>query len=442
MREAVVVTVGAGLRESWQVPTATAALDATVTVPGSKSQTARLLVLAALADGPSRLTAPLHARDTELMAAALRTLGHGVASAGDDWVVTPGKPPSDPPPGVLEVAVGNSGTVTRFLPAVAALGSGDVRFDGDPRIRERPVGPLIDALRQLGVEIDDGGRGALPLNVHGHGSLPGGNTTLDASVSSQLVSGLLLAAPRSERGVEVHHEGPRIPSHPYLEMTVAELRKSGAHVEASADNTAWSIAPGVIRARDVDIEPDLSSAFPFLVAPLLAGGSVTMTGWPADSVQPGAIIPQLLEKLGAAVSFGPASITVTGTGGVHGIDADLGDFGEAVPVLVALALFAENPSRLRNIANLRTHETDRLLALSEEFGRLGADVRETADGLEIHPAGGLTGGTLDPREDHRLAMSYAVAGLRIPGITVLDVGTVAKTVPDFLLRWATMLGRD
>jgi len=258
MREAVVVTVGAGLRESWLVPTATAALDATVTVPGSKSQTARLLVLAALADGPSRLTAPLHARDTELMAAALRTLGHGVASAGDDWVVTPGKPPGEPPPGGLDVAVGNSGTVTRFLPAVAALGSGDVRFDGDSRIRERPVGPLIDALRQLGVEIDDGGRGALPLTVHGHGSLPGGTTTLDASVSSQLVSGLLLAAPRSERGVEVHHEGPRIPSHPYLEMTVAELRKSGVHVEASADNTAWSIAPGVIGARDVDIEPDLS----------------------------------------------------------------------------------------------------------------------------------------------------------------------------------------
>ena len=436
MREAVVVTVTTGL---WQVPIAAAPLEATVNVPGSKSQTARLLVLAALADGPSRLNAPLHARDTELMAAALRALGNQVEEAGADWIVTPAAFNGR---GTVDLDVGNSGTVTRFLPAVAALGSVEVRFDGDPRIRERPVGPLISSLRDLGVDIDDAGRGALPLTVTGRGSLPGGVTTLDASTSSQLVSGLLLAAPRSDRGVRIRHVGPRIPSHPYLELTVAELRKSGAQVEASSENTAWSVAAGPLRARDVEVEPDLSSAFPFLAAPLLAGGSVTMTGWPSDSVQPGKAIPVLLEKLGATVTLDASTITVTGHGGLNGIDADLGDFGEAVPVLVALALFADGPSQLRGIANLRTHETDRLLALSEEFGRLGADVRETADGLTIHPVSGLTGATLDPRADHRLAMAYAVAALRIPGITVLDVGTVAKTVPDFPVRWATMLGQD
>ncbi len=432
-----------GETETWDVPTPSASLRAVVRVPGSKSQTARLLVLAALGDGESRLRMPLHARDTELMAAALRVLGHGVEpapDAADDWIVTPAAliADADEKRGPVTVDVGLSGTVTRFLPAVAAMGACDVHFDGDPRIRERPVGPLIDALTQLGADIDHGGRRALPMTVAGRGALTGGSATLDASDSSQLISGLLLAAPRTSQGVVIRHLGPPVPSAPHIAMTVTELRRSGAVVE-DGEPDVWRVEPRALRARDVTVEPDLSSVFPFLVAPLLTGGTVTLAGWPNDSTQPGAVLPELLARLGGRVELTGDQLRVTGGPGVFGIEESFADFPEAVPVLAALLMFADRPSRLTGVAHLRTQETDRLLALVEELGTLGADIRELPDGLEIRPTAALHPAELDPREDHRLAMAYAVAGLRIPGLRIRDAGTVAKTVPDFRQRWTAML---
>ena len=417
----------------WSAPTATAPVRGIVSVPGSKSLTARLLVLAALADEPSRLRAPLRSRDTLLMAAALGSLGCGIADDGDDWVVTPG-----PLRGPAALDVGNAGTVARFLPAVAALADGDVTLDGDPRVRERPLGPLLAALRTLGATIDGD---ALPIAVHGAGALAGGTVRVDASSSSQLVSGLLLAAPRMTAGVTVFHDGPPVPSGPHLEMTVACLRAAGAEVDDSVADR-WCVAPGRLHGRDVAVEPDLSSASAFLAAAAATGGEVTLTGWPAGTTQPGRLLPGLLEAMGATTTIDDRGLTVHGPAdGLTGLDADLREYGEAVPTLTALAVLARTPSRLRNVAHLRGQETDRLRALSEELGLLGARVTETSDGLDVEPAPlHAPDRPLDPRADHRLAMAYAVVGLVVDGVTVDDVATVGKTVPDFPARWSALVG--
>jgi len=422
--------------DSWPAPTPATPVDAVVRVPGSKSLTNRQLVLAALADGRSRLRRPLRSRDTLLMAAGLRALGVPITDDGDDWVV-------DGQPGTLHprapsVDVGNAGTVARFLPPLAGLAEGTVSFDGDPRVRERPVGPLLTALRTLGIDLDDGGRGSLPVTVHGHGSVAGGEVTLDASTSSQLVSALLLAAPRYERGVTVRHEGPPVPSAPHLRMTAAELRAAGAEVD-DATPDVWRVAPGVLRPRDVDVEPDLSSAAPFLAAALVTGGRVTLAGWPAGTTQPGASLPELLARCGATYTVDGDGLTVTGGDEIHGLEADLRDCPEAVPVLAAVAALADGPSRLTGIAHLRLQETDRLAALAAEINGLGGRVRDTADGLEIQPAA-LHGGRWRTYHDHRIAMAGAVLGLRVSGVLVEDVATTGKTLPRFVDLWARMLG--
>lgn len=417
--------------DAWPAPLAPGPVDAVVGVPGSKSLTARLLVLAALADGPSVLRAPLRARDSELMVAALRAMGTGIDSGGDDWSVQPG-----PLRGPVRLDVGNAGTVARFLPAVAALADGTVTLDGDPRVRERPLGPLLVALRELGAELS--GVERLPLTVRGAGALRGGTVVLDASSSSQLVSGLLLAGPRMAEGLTVRHAGPPVPSAPHLQMTVAELRACGALVNDSEPDR-WRVEPGALRGRDVAVEPDLSSASAFLAAALATGGSVTLRGWPATTTQPGRLMPALLEAMGATTSLSPQGLSVTGGPRLLGLDADLRDHPEAATTLAALAVLAATPSRLRGIAHLRGQETDRLRALVEELGRLGARVRQTEDGLAVEPAPLRGDATLDPRADHRLAMAYAVVGLVVPGVRVLDVATVAKTVPDFVQRWSAML---
>ncbi len=414
----------------WEAPTAAGPVRADVAVPGSKSLTARLLVLAALAEGPSVLRAPLRARDTELMAAALRALGPMVEAGSDDWYVEPA-----PLRGPAHLDVGNAGTVARFLPAVAALAAGDVTIDGDPRVRERPLGALLVALEQLGARLS--GTAGLPVTVSGLGGLRGGAVTLDASATSQFVSGLLLAAPRMQEGVTVRHVGPPLPSAPHLQMTVAQLRQSGAVVDDTRPDT-WRVQPGPLHGRDAVVEPDLSSASAFVAAALATGGCVTLRGWPTTTSQPGRLLPGLLEAMGAMTALTPDGLRVTGGSRLLGLDADLADYGEAVPTLTALAVLAETPSRLRGVAHLRGQETDRLRALAQELGRLGARVTETADGLAVTPAP-LSGALLDPRGDHRLAMAYAVAGLVVPGVRVRDIATVGKTVPDFVARWTGML---
>ncbi|MGW3768807.1 3-phosphoshikimate 1-carboxyvinyltransferase [Actinomadura verrucosospora] len=415
----------------WSAPVAHAPVDATVPLPGSKSMTNRALVLAALAEAPTRIARPLHSRDTELMAGALRALGAGVGEDSADWQVLPGRLE-----GPARVDVGLAGTVMRFLPPVAALASGEVFVDGDPRARERPMGPIITALRALGAEIDDGGRDALPFTVRGSGSVAGGGVTIDASASSQLVSGLLLAAPRFDKGVEVRHEGPPVPSAPHLAMTVRMLRAAGAEVEAGHD--VWRVAPGPLRGGEVVIEPDLSNAAQFLGAALVTGGRVTVPDWPAETTQPGDALRELLAAMGAEVTRGPDGLTVRGGDGFGGLEADLHEVGELTPVLAALAALAGSPSRLTGIAHLRGHETDRLAALVAEINGLGGDVRELPDGLEIRPRP-LRGGVFRTYDDHRMVMAAALLGLAVPGIEVENPGTVGKTLPDFTRQWASML---
>ncbi|WP_030164993.1 3-phosphoshikimate 1-carboxyvinyltransferase [Spirillospora albida] len=415
----------------WPAPVAPGPVDAVVPIPGSKSMTNRALILAALAGDPVRIVRPLRSRDTALMAGALRALGVAVRDDGDDWEVVPGELT-----GPARVDVGLAGTVMRFLPPVAALAAGEVAIDGDPRARERPMGPIITALRALGADIDDGGRGALPFVVRGTGAVPGGPVTIDASGSSQLVSGLLLAAPRFGKGVEVRHEGPPVPSAPHLAMTVRMLRDAGAQVDAGDD--VWRVAPGPLRGGTSVIEPDLSNAAQFLGAALVTGGRVTVPGWPAETTQPGDALRGLLAQMGAEVAWSPDGLTVRGTGAFRGLDADLHEVGELTPVLAALAALAGSPSRLTGIAHLRGHETDRLAALVAEINGLGGDVRELPDGLEIRPRP-LRGGVFRTYDDHRMVMAAAVLGLAVPGVEVENAATVGKTLPDFTERWASLV---
>ncbi|GAA4627194.1 3-phosphoshikimate 1-carboxyvinyltransferase [Cellulomonas oligotrophica] len=418
---------------TWSAPLADGPLDALVEVPGSKSLSNRYLVLAALGDGPSRLRGVLRSRDTSLMADALRALGARVDEDGADWVVTPG-----PVRGDVDVACGLAGTVMRFLPAVAALADGPVRFDGDPQARLRPMGPVLEALRGLGVRVDeDGEPGRLPFTVHGRGSVAGGHVDVDASGSSQFVSGLLLAASRFEQGLTVRHTGTTLPSLPHIEMTVAVLRAAGVTVDDSRPEI-WRVEPGPVAARDLRVEPDLSNAAPFLCAAMIAGGTVRVPGWPSATTQPGGLLPGILERFGASVSLDGDVLAVTGTGQVHGVDLDLRAAGELAPTLAALAVHAGSPTRLRGIAHLRGHETDRLAALSAEITRLGGQAEQTSDGLVITPRP-LRAGTWRSYADHRMATAGALVGLRVPGVQVEDVATTAKTLPGFVDLWAAML---
>ncbi len=431
----------------WTAPTADGPVDATVAVPGSKSLTNRLLVLAALADGPSRMRRPLRSRDTLLMAQSLRTLGadvrdgeqpHATGQAdvqtlGDaDWLVTP-----RPLRGNVTVDAGLAGTVMRFLPAVAALADGAVTMDGDPRARERPMAPLLDGLRALGVPVDDAGRGRLPFTIQGTGAVEGGEVTIDASASSQFVSGLLLAGARFTRGVTVHHDGKPVPSQPHIEMTVEVLRDRGVTVDDGEPNT-WRVEPGPISAFDVDVEPDLSTAAPFLAAALVTGGRIHVPGWPQHTTQAGDGLRDILDAMGAEVTLDRDGLTVVGSGSIEGVDVDLHDVGELTPVVAALAALAQSPSWLRGIAHLRGHESDRLAALATEINGLGGRVTETDDGLRIQPAP-LHGGRWGTYHDHRMAMAGAVVGLAVPDVVVEDVETTAKTLPGFTTRWADLL---
>ena len=420
-------------REDWTAPVASRPVRARVVVPGSKSLTNRLLVLAALADGPSRLRRPLRSRDTTLMARSLQQLGADVTDDGDDWLVTP-----HPLRGGIDVDAGLAGTVMRFLPAVAAIADGDVRVDGDPRARQRPMAPVLDALRALGVDVDDDGRGALPFTVRGRGRVPGGDVTIDASASSQFVSGLLLAAARFDRGVTVHHDGKPVPSQPHIAMTVEVLRDRGVVVDDSEANT-WRVLPGEIGAFDVEVEPDLSTAAPFLAAALVTGGEVQVPGWPLQTTQAGDGLRDILDAMGADVTLDRTGLTVVGGDLVEGVDVDLHDVGELTPVVAALAALAHSPSWLRGVAHLRGHESDRLAALATEINALGGDVVETDDGLRITPKP-LHGGRFATYDDHRMAMAAAVIGLAVEGVVVENVATTAKTLPDFTRHWAALLG--
>lgn len=432
---------------TWPAPQAEGPLDAVVPVPGSKSLTNRHLVLAALASEVTLIRRPLHSRDSELMVAALRSLGVRLTPADDDGLADPGGDHLLVTPETLQggtaIDCGLAGTVMRFVPPLAALADGPVTFDGDERARERPMLPVIESLRALGVQVEDGGRGLLPFTVHGTGAVTGGRIEVDASASSQFVSALLLPAARFADGLSVHLVGGSMPSHPHVQMTVRTLLDLGVQVEVERDSAgvphAWHVSPGPIGGGRVDIEPDLSNAGPFLAAALVAGGTVRIPGWPRQTTQAGGHWVDLLPRLGATVTLDGDELVVTGTGRISGIDADLHEVGELTPTVAALCALADSPSRLRGVAHLRGHETDRLAALATEIARLGGVARETEDGLEIAPAR-LHGGEVETYHDHRMATFAAVLGLRVPGVLIRDVGTTAKTLPDFTRMWQAMVG--
>lgn len=445
-------------------------IQATITIPGSKSVTNRALILAALADTPSRLIRPLRSRDTDLMVAALRALGISINFVGsssggksdgfakrvaeevaDDvaeevWEITPG-----PLFGPAFIDVGNAGTVMRFMLPVAALAKGLINFDGDARSHERPVGPLVKALEDLGVTIDHKNRYSLPLLINGAGSIKGGDVAVDASKSSQFLSALLLAAPKMREGLIVRNVGETLPSLPHIEMTLAMLKDFGADVTVSDH---WKIAPGPLKGRELVIEPDLSNAAPFMAAPIICGGEVIIRDWPRATTQPGDRLREIFTEMGGEIEFVDSGLKISGTGKINGIDIDLHDEGELTPSIAALAALADSPSYLRGIGHLRLHETDRLSALAKEINALigpnGGEVIEESDALIIRPAKSATrptssasnlpaGHLFHTYEDHRLATAGAIMGLAIKGVVVENIETTKKTLPDFPGLWSSIL---
>lgn len=420
--------------QPWPAPQAPVPVTATVTVPGSKSETNRALVLAALATGPSTIVNGLDARDTRLMRDALRTLGVVVEESDDGWRVTPPARLT----GGGTVDCGLAGTVMRFVPPLALLADGPVAFDGDAQAYARPMRPLLDALRDLGAQVDvDGDGDGLPFTVAGRGDQAGGTVTIDASTSSQYVSALLLVGARLAGGLEVVHEGPPVPSLPHVAMTVAMLRERGVEVDDSRADR-WAVAPGAIAPRDVAVEPDLSNAAPFLAAAAATGGSVTVPHWPNATLQPGDQLRDILAVFGAEVTLTETGLTVTGTDELLGTDVDLNGASELTPVVAALAALARDTSHIRGVAHVRGHETDRLAALKAELEAMGARVHETHDGLTIHPRL-LAGSDFHTYADHRMAQAGALLGLVVPGVVLDDVGCTSKTMPTFVALWRQML---
>jgi 3-phosphoshikimate 1-carboxyvinyltransferase len=403
-----------------------------VALPGSKSETNRALVLAALAAGPSVISGGLEARDTQLMKDALRTLGADITENDGQWQITP--PDAFTAGGTIDC--GLAGTVMRFVPPIAALTHGSVRFDGDPEAYARPMAPLLGALKHLGARVDGNGY-SLPFTITGNPRLRGGVVTVDATGSSQFLSGLLLAGARYADGIDIRHIGGEIPSLPHVQMTLAMLRARGIEVDDTTTHR-WVVPPNTIRPTDNVIEPDLSTAAPFLAAAAITGGTVTVPNWPSETIQPGDAIREILEQFGAEVVLEDNVLRVTGTDHIHGVDLDLSGAAELTPVVAAIAALADDTSHLRGIAHIRGHETDRLAALETELDRLGGRVSQTHDGLTIHPR--ILGGDLwRTYADHRMAQAGALLGLVVPEIVLDDIGCTSKTMPEFEQLWTSMI---
>ncbi len=406
-------------------------MAATLTIPGSKSVTNRALILAALCDSPSILRRPLHSRDSALMIAGLKALGTTIETASNgDLAITPSQLF-----GPAAIDVGNAGTVMRFLPPIAAMAKGIIHFDGDARSHERPLGPVIKALESLGVSIEHGDRYSLPMTINANGQLRGGIVEVDATLSSQFISALLLVAPATKEGITIKHIGRSLPSLPHIEMTIAMLREKGVEVTVGANE--WAVRPAVMHGASSVIEPDLSNAAPFMGAAMLCGGTVVIADWPHTTTQPGDQLREIFTAMGADVELRGRDLAITGNQ-IHGIDIDLHDVGELTPSIAAICLFADSPSYLRGIAHLRTHETDRLAALATEINNLGGEVVEEPSALRIFPKP-LHAGVFHTYDDHRLATAGAMIGLRVEGIDVENIETTQKTLPDFPGAWAELL---
>ena len=427
-------------------------VDVQVTIPGSKSVTNRALILAAQAEGTSKLRKPLVSRDCELMVAGLRALGIKIneVQVGEEslFEVTGGALK-----GPAKIDVGNAGTVMRFLPPLAALAEGPISFDGDPRSHERPLGPVIKALEELGITVDHGGRYALPLTLEnqsyktGSGKIRGGEINIDASASSQFLSALLLIAPSTELGITAKHIGGALPSMPHIEMTVQMLRDFGATVHVDRAANSWRVEPGKLKAQDLVIEPDLSNAAPFMSIAMVCGGSVTIMDWPKETTQPGDHLREILSRMGATIEFvddtqnQKSGLKITGGKEIKGIDIDLHEVGELTPAIATLCALANSPSYLQGIGHLRLHETDRLAALRTELNALGCEVVEEPTALRINPKP-LHAGIFHTYDDHRLATAGATIGLVVDGIEVENIATTRKTITDFPGLWNSLLDQN
>jgi 3-phosphoshikimate 1-carboxyvinyltransferase len=374
------------------------------------------------------------------MIEALKKLGTQInRDEYGDLVILP--PTTDISLSAVTIDCGLAGTVMRFVPPMAALAQTSITFDGDEAARRRPMKTTIDSLRGLGIEVSDGGSGSLPFTLTGTGAVAGGELTIDASASSQFVSGLLLAAPRYENGLTLNHSGEHLPSLPHIEMTIACLKARGVTVN-QPDELTWIVEPGTISGGEITIEPDLSNAGPFIAAALVLGGSVTITDWPEETTQVGKHFIHLLTQMGATVTRSGKDITFTGTGSIKGIEVDLGIGGELAPVIIALAVLADGPSTITGIAHLRGHETDRLAALTAEINAIGGNAKELPDGIAIEPVDAIHGNTWHTYEDHRMATAGAIIGLRVPGIVIEDISVVSKTMPEFVALWNSMLEQN
>jgi 3-phosphoshikimate 1-carboxyvinyltransferase len=426
----------------WEAPPASGPVNAVISLPGSKSLSNRALILAALSDEPTKINSLLDARDTQLMIAGLCSLGVEIEELGKDQAgnvnlrITPHYLQ-----GPANINVGLAGTVMRFLPPVAALANGDIYFDGDAPARKRPMATLLEALKDLGVSLED--RGRLPFLIHGSGHVRGGEVILDASRSSQFVSALLLFAARCESGATIRHvpadlsQKAGVPSLPHVAMTIGMLAQRGVHVH-STDDSVWRVDPQNIASIDINIEGDLSNATPFFAAAMATGGSVSCQDWPVNSFQPVTDVLAVFEMLGAKITRDGHTCTITGPDSIEGISADLSAIGEITPTIVALCALANSPSVITGIGHLRGHETDRLAALAQEINALGGNIVEGPDQLVITPQL-LTPGTFHTYEDHRMATAGAIIGLAVPGMFVENIDTTNKTLPDFPTRWLEML---
>lgn len=438
--------------EYWIAPRPKHPLNACIEIPGSKSLSNRYLILAALGSRPVHIQGLLRSRDTDLMMEALRELGVTCQVEDDDSTrvcVTPAS--SGYPTGGKQVYCGLAGTVMRFVPALAMLADGPTRFYGDVQAQERPMRPLLDALQQLGATIVyEGQEGCLPFTIHPPRVFTGGAVDIDSSLSSQFISGLLLLGSRASEGLHIRHTGKQLPSLPHIRMTIADLREAGLHIDEDEINNQWTVSspsslPYPKLEKTVQIEPDLSNAAPFLGAALIAGGRVGVQHWPASTTQPGGLLPDLLQTMGANVTISTdiqRTCQVTGTRIIHGLgDYDLSAAGELVPSLSALLVFADSPSRLHGVGHLRGHETNRLEALTKEIQKIGGCATEMEDGIEITPvhADKLHPAIIETYHDHRMATFGALLGLGIPGIEVVNIATTRKTLPNFVALWNQML---
>ncbi len=421
-------------------------LDAVVEVPGSKSLTNRALIASALADGTSILENALFAEDTYLMMEALRALGIAVTADERSCTVEITGCGGYIPESEGNLFCGNSGTTIRFLTALVALGNGRYQLDGVARMRKRPIGELGQALQALGTGIEyPADEGFPPIVVHAHG-LRGGHVHFDSPRSSQMVSALLLAAPFASRDMMIEVAGD-VPSVPFLKMTTAVMERFGVPVvedNRQGPNGVFRFiveAPRRYQPTSFSIEPDATNATYFLAAPAIAGGRVTVPGLTKRSFQGDIGFVDVLERMGCRVDREESGLTVSGTRAgerLRGIDVDLNDMPDTVPTLAVLAIFAATPTAIRNVANLRLKESDRLGALASELRKLGGAVDERSDGLVISPPKHVTPATIETYDDHRMAMSFALAGLKCPGLIINDPQCCDKTFPHFFERFEQM----